>query len=407
MQQTHKRTKLVEFEGLRGIAAVCVLYGHMLCTFAPDADSKFESSIRFIPQVLRIILRNIFSAMHDANFAVWIFWVMSAFVLSMRSFTLERSGPDGNHYLSEAAIRRYPRLLLPVLASVGVGYAIARLGLMRNLELGRLFGGEREALLSAYYRFDPSLFLAVKSAVWDTFFAYSIDKTYNAVLWTMEKELWGSLFIFVFLALLRHTKVRIVAYVGLVVIIAVLKIHWLNAFVIGMALCDFHVNRDLIKPHSAIRWVANGGYLFLQSVWSVVIVIPVFLVIVGAYGGQISRLLQASTLCFLVLYQPHLREFFSSKIPRYLGKISFGLYLVHFPIICSFTCWFYLQTYHQLGHVYAALLGCLITSVMSIISGHLLYLIADKPSIPFSKILARPFTSMIRRWTPSKNMEVA
>ena len=60
--------------------------------------------------------------------------------------------------------------------------------------------------LPSFYDFEPSLSRAIKSAAWDAFFDFNRDVTYNTVLWTMEPEFFGSLFLFSLLSLLGNKK---------------------------------------------------------------------------------------------------------------------------------------------------------------------------------------------------------
>src|SRR6478735_3104673 len=95
-------------DGLRGVAALVVVFAHFFQFFLPAAfapalaDHLEEKTLGGSPLNLAI----------NGNFAVTLFFVLSGFVLSA-PFFLKR---DAWWYMG-ATIKRYPRLALPAAAS--------------------------------------------------------------------------------------------------------------------------------------------------------------------------------------------------------------------------------------------------------------------------------------------------
>ena len=56
-----------------------------------------------------------------------------------------------------------------------------------------------------------------------------------------------------------------------------------------------------------------------------------------------ASILIAVCLMFGLYSNQHCLTFFSNKLSRYLGRISFPLYLTHFAVLISFTSWAILQ----------------------------------------------------------------
>ncbi len=165
--------KLLEFEDLRGIAAFVVLIYHLRMLFPADPDSLLAAAFASWPVSLAVPIRAFLASLYDGDFAVWVFWVMSAFVLSIRTFTAYRkdAGAAPQDYLAEAALRRYPRLMIPAAASVVLAYTIHACGLMYNHQLAKFYGPPIEGgLLDSYYGFEPSAGVAAFSALWESFF---------------------------------------------------------------------------------------------------------------------------------------------------------------------------------------------------------------------------------------------
>ena len=371
-----------------------VVLSHLRQTFwATSAEDIWRPLSAFPHFVARPFLAVILG-LCNGTFAVWLLWIMSAFVLSLQFFLRAHQSPltRAHDYLEDACLRRYPRLLIPILASVIFAWALHAAHLMRNVALAHTLGEPyASGWLASWYTFPASLSGAIKSATWQSFFAYDRSATYNGVLWTMDKGFYGSLILFAFLGLFGHRRSRILLYLLIALSSRFLGLDWLNAFVFGMALCDLFVNHNKL-PH-------------LQRVWHQPLVThlrgrcgtgALWLILVAGVGlpnyRGVSYLIIGVTAMALSVVSTSSQRLLSHAWLQFLGRISFGLYLVHFPIICSFSCWAYLATVARYGHVGAALLSSTLTCVLSIVCGYLFFIIADRPGIRFSRL----FSSLVR-----------
>ena len=233
--------------------------------------------------------------------------------------------------------------------------------------------------LLTFYEFKPSFFAAIKSATWDAFFSFNRDATYNTVLWTMGPEFLGSLFLFSFLGLLGSKKIRWGAYPIIVVVLFFRQTHWLNAFVLGIGLCDLYVNTELFP---------NMGRL-LGNTWLQIISGLIIIVLIGAPNYlEIFHLGIAVLLVSLSLSVKGYARFFSSHIPVYLGKISFSLYLIHVPILCSATGFIYISLDNYISYPASALITSVATIAISILAANIFYEYGDKQGIVLGGKLA-------------------
>jgi peptidoglycan/LPS O-acetylase OafA/YrhL len=388
MARSHK---LPSFEGLRGIASFIVVLHHLRLTFYATSSSAIQAHLQSLPYLAGRPLRAFVEGLYNGTFAVWLFWIMSAFVLSLQFFLRAREVPltSAHDYLEDAFLRRYPRLLLPVLASVGFAYALLSLGLMRNLSLAQIFGPPYQDWLGFWYRFSPSATGAFKSAVWDSFFAYDDTHTYNNVLWTMKPEYFGSLFLFAFLSLLGYRRSRFLLYPVIAFVNFRFHLHWLNSFVAGIALCDLFVNRDTV---SSVRRMSAWPVVNAVRRSRLVAVFLWSLIVISAglpnYGG-LSHLMSGVVGVGLTLLSLPTQRVLSKSIPVFLGRISFGMYLIHVPVICSFSCWAYLAAFKLIGPGLAAILVSIVTCALSVALGYALYLAADRPALRVSRWLSQ------------------
>lgn len=384
--------KMLALEGIRGIAALVVIFDHLHLAFFVETDQAIASYLNtHFPFLISKAGQYFVTGLHDGNFAVWVFWVMSAFVLSRKYFQLTKANRDldSAEYLTRSVIKRYPRLFVPIFASVLFAFIILSAGWMTNNDLGERLGTHTsQGWLFTFYEFEPSLTQAVKSAVWDTFFDFNRDTTYNTVLWTMQPEFFGSVFLFGFLSLFGNKTIRWFAYPVIILILYFKELHWLNAFLLGIVLCDLYENTDVFaKAGSALK----PGWL--QAFFGLGI-----MVLIGApnYGG-VFHLIIAVVLIFLALSTKGVAGVFSAKLPVYLGKISFSLYLIHVPILCSATGFIYRIVENRMGYPISAITTSVITIMLCIVVADVFYKIADQQGITLGRKLSDTLSGTARR----------
>lgn len=223
-----------------------------------------------------------------------------------------------------------------MLVSVLVAWGLHSCGMMTNTQLSNQLGPRYEQWLGVFYKYEPSFFAALKSAFWESFFEYNPTTSYNCVLWTMEIELYGSLFLFGFLSLVGKHSARILFYIITVIVAYALNMHWVNAFVLGSITCDACVHSIAIRQRLPSFVVKVYGTL-IHSHWLAVLIVLPLLYIIGLLNihGVMHLVIATGLTAYVVLSTPEI-SLFSRSIPIFLGKISFGLYLVHLPVICAF-----------------------------------------------------------------------
>lgn len=325
----HKE-KLAFLETLRGIGAIFVVFRHCADPFFPallyvNAQPGNEGWFyeHFVRPLKYVWL--------DGGFAVAIFFIMSGYVLSLGF--IRKKNPE---VLASATIRRYLRLMLPVLAAALFSWALHRTGFIHYTEAVNALGSGAFSDPGRWYGFPPSFKFAVREGLWGAFFEHDTFHTYNNAFWTMHHELIGSFFVFAFLAifgLLRHRWILycITGYVFLC-LDQLFPLH----FLIGMGLCD--LTQSLIQrgklPHLGFwaTWpalviaLAMGGWQYAGNI---------------SFRGHalyrpvVDDMIAATIMVSIFLCSQTARGLCENWFCRKLGELSFGLYLVHYPILCS------------------------------------------------------------------------
>jgi peptidoglycan/LPS O-acetylase OafA/YrhL len=358
--------KIKYLEGLRGVAALIVVFSHLRNACFSTHHVYLNDCIDQLPlpELVRICMVSVIDLFVDGKLAVWIFWVLSSYVMSILFFKW-----DGNYdkiiigYFS----KRYIRLFVPVLAAVFFAYVLLKCGFMFNAELAAtLKPSYSKDWLNYFYNFEPNAFVALRSAFFDTFFKYDQASSYNAILWTIQNEFIGSLFIFSLFGIIRHNKRRYLLYFIIAVVVLKLHLYWLCAFVIGHVLCDYDFSNTDDKFIIAIRKAESGFHknkmlIFILSLLLICLGKP--LMTFGGIQQDLQNLVLSSFIVYSCCKNACYQFLFSRKLPFWLGNISFSLYLIHLPVICSLTSYLIIRNNSLTGKLIASLIT-LITVLM-------------------------------------------
>lgn len=308
--------KLGFLEGLRGIAALIVVFGHFR-GFLEGLIGPATGFLQIGPLPLKISYQMLLYPFTNPA-PVPIFFVLSGYVLTVKYFKTTDPSKKKDVYLG-GAVKRYPRLMIPSLVSILLVFLFLCLGWLHN------FGGIAV----------PDLAEALRQGVYDVYFTYNDGNvntiTYNGVLWTMYYEFTGSILLFAFLALFGDTRYRRYIYVPLLVIF--LGTHYMG-FVIGLLLADFYNDTG-----SARTSVDRHIPLILFVV--ICLALCLYLLNYDIPGINDVKLvyiyLGVSFLMALLLSSKAFQWVLSRKPMLFLGKISFSMYLLHPLILGSFS----------------------------------------------------------------------
>lgn len=295
-------------DGVRGWAALAVVVFHTLTTYLLS-DSQAE---RFRPL---LVLAN-------GRLAVYVFFVLSGFVLSVGHFD-----GAGKQRLLDMAIRRYPRLMIPVLASTCLFYVLMRLDMLRAAEFATALGHGGDHWPQVSFQFDANVPGLLKFALWDVFFHYEVHTSYNPVLWTMGIELAGSFLVFALLAVTNSPRIRWVMYTVLFVGLAYERSP-LIAFVIGTTFAEIWVTGRLMQYRQ--RALSSAiAVLMLAGVWLVTALFPSTDFDVLALAGCAAVVVASAGTSARVA------RLMEARLSQWLGRISFPLYLTHIAVIST------------------------------------------------------------------------
>jgi len=324
------KSRIAFLDGIRGWASFAVLLSHTIaCFFAAYSPyvNKFYGD--FTKQSLEDIFRqNYFVPLFgiflrffsDGHLAVLIFFVLSGFALSANHLDGEKRN------LALATISRYFRLSIPIITTSLIAYFLLRFNLMYNLEAA--ITPSAKDWVGSFYNFDASLENVLRFSFYDAFFQYDRDTAYNTNLWTMPIEIMGSFYIYAYLGVFRTTIKISWKIISLILILLIWIFHapLLACFFTGYIIAELYKKWD-IKNHLIYK---RTSQIALTFIFFVTAILSVYI-----RGNDYLTFLMASAIVFSVTFSTYLRRLFSANISEFLGKISFPLYLIQIPIICS------------------------------------------------------------------------
>lgn len=314
--QTMVARRVTQLDGLRGIAALVVLFHHTLLTIPSlalgyQSPSKVPSSAAWL----------VFSPLHtlwNGNSAVYVFFVLSGFVLVV---PLSRRRPDWRSYYP----RRLIRLYLPVWGSVAIACVLI-------LTIPRVAGHEQSWWVNS------QVIRLIPHDIVQTIVLLFGANLINSPLWSLQWEIWFSLLLPVFFLLatkwsrgwlVKLAALAVISTIGSVVHIDAL--FYLPMFGFGAILAvEWHRLHRMTTNWGWVRWLMPAvlSVLMLNSAWDIRASIP--------GNGEIAAL-GAILLVIVFLFSPVAQRIGDSRAAQWLGRISFSLYLVHVPILVSLT----------------------------------------------------------------------
>lgn len=299
------------FEGLRGLCCLIVIIDHCVNTFAPWIRSNETNQ----NSILKIISETPLNLIYSGIPSVYLFFLMSGFVLSLGYWKY------GESYLAPASIRRIPRLVIPCFFAAILFYTTYKISASLNIESQKI-----------------NLIGIIKESLYYAPFKGQIQ--YNGPLWTISNEIIGTFLVFSILAIFGREK-----YFALIPAIIIPFVNTNMAlFLIGSFFCYLFCKKEDILDNK-----------FIQK--SLPILLPVSLFFLsyphprdGVHVTEFYSLISWSgnswgesytknaaigaTLFFTILcFSKRIQKFLSKNILVKIGSISFSAYLIHMVAI--------------------------------------------------------------------------
>lgn len=310
-----KTDYLAHISGMKGLGALIVFIHHFFYCFYPLFIPLGMSSapIEHIPGANLLV---------NGNFAVCLFLLLSGYLIARNTGRYERADDYGN-----AIIRRYIRLAIPLAVAATLSYLLCVTGIYRIHDVSNAIGNDLTANYFTFVRF-RHLFI---SWVWAPL-GYS---RLVGPFWMMVYILLGSYLVMGMTLVIKNLR-PVVKYLAILFVIMVAL--YLDAYyacvLAGMLLFKLG---ELPQPrHPALR-------------------IPLVLLMLAAACyltadqdnvmdfDKYKNILASVLFVEAILLSKPLVAFFGSRLMDSLGKLSLGIFIFHWPVICALSCGLYLS----------------------------------------------------------------
>lgn len=391
--------RLSFFDGVRGVAAFGVVISHLFQHFLPPMHAPGPDD-----PVSRLLGSTPLSAFYNGQFSVWVFFVLSGIVLSASLDRDKRLGFPG------MVVRRYVRLTLPILA---ITFLILLIAHGHLIATDRVTASAPVAATLYPPNFAPSLGYWLSNSLFGVYLTGQSD--FENVLWTMKVEIWGSLYVFVLWYVVTSRRLRMIlcaiSFVALSEIPDSSSFQGLQLFPIGILIYD--IAKGGLDGHKSVVFPSWLGIVVLFvgiefGAWRLkqpvipgadVIVhglhaVLHFISINRAEAQQIGAVLVVAA----VAMTPVLQRVLSTSLFRFLGAVSFPLYLCHLPILASAGCVIFAASYAAWGAFAAPLVMIPATVVITLAVASILTVIVERPSIRLSHMAGRLIPDLPALW---------
>ena len=352
------KQQIVYLTSLKVIFAVVVVLMHFCLIFLPTTLSADTAQLH-LSGAWEMWLARSAVLYPTGTFTICGFFLLTGFFVGLRFFQQQGDSAAQHQTLLSSACKRYIRLTGPVLFSVLLAWGLLQCGAMQAKPLVNETAHSMP-VFGQLYGFVPSLPQAVYEGLWGNVFDFSMDHSYNPVLWTMETDVKGAFLAMAFLALAGNLRRRWLVYVLLLLVS--FKTFYM-AVLLGVMLSDLLYARGTEWFREAWRrraWLSWGALL-----------LGICLIIYtcdgrnfsshllrGAFwqqhglGGQSEvffHIWGTALLVLAVCFLPRLQQFLSLQVFRCLGRYTFSIYLLHFPILSSLGCGLFWHSYTRGG----------------------------------------------------------
>lgn len=364
-----KRYEDVSF--LKGLACLAVLNTHWLGAFGGFGNHWADVAMSVGP----------FPVLTYGTVALSLFFMFSGMLMAEKIYENRFSS------WSREMVRRYVRLMIPVLATSVLALLLFRGNLFFCQQAAELLDNE---WLGTYYTELPGWGTLIKKALFETVFLG--DAVYYGPFWMLRYTFYGSIFSLILALCLRECTVRgkALLFAFLTVLMIELDSHYL-CFVLGSYLPFLWKKIREWIPASPDRKgfflgaaVLTAGIILARK--SFALAAEVSTRGVGNAFGNASFYGILASVLFIV----GMRLFWENgwnRLPSWLnrpvlwlGEHSMGVYLLHWLVICSFSCWFYCR-FAARGEFLAVGVNLLLTLAVTGIGAWLFGWLVEKKAV--------------------------
>ncbi len=382
-------------ESIRGLAALQVLLLHFLAAFAPNlvfalpAGAAIAGYIHLSPLYF----------LYDGYSAVYIFFVLSGYVLT-RSFERNLARP------SSQVLARIVRLGVPAIAATLVAATVMLMFGRPNEAAGELSGS---VWFASQWKTDPSIWSVIRDGTVNALFlGYSkmpglaflapwqqpVDQSLVAPLWTLSIEFYGSMIVLALCWCARRSRALWWTFMLVGAIFTIRSAY--ICFFIGHMLA-FYRRAERPAPVSMLLPVFSiifGVFLcVIAEIWQPewlrsLCADPTYFLFPGQFAPMQQKTFGAVLVLVGIIDLEAARRMLSTPWLVAKSKLSFPLYLIHWPILFGPAAALFLLLDGMVG-IELARVGAIVAGIGLSFVGSMFFLTVDFRALEWSRTLRK------------------
>lgn len=253
----------------------------------------------------------------DGSSAVFVFIMLSGFSICC---AINKKTDDIQKVLASIVLKRYFRLALPIVLPTIMAYILYKSRCMYYLQVSVETSNQWLSTLMPEH-------ISIANLASSVIFG-PIRSALIAPLWMMHYIFFGTFIIIPIGICARKINRELWKYGFLVMMACVMLRYDIYYFSVVLGVILFFYLQDGYHKF----WL--GRYLAFISM--------VLLITVLCIEGKFVNVIRAIALVIMIVHTPFFQRILGSKLLQSLNRISYQIYLLHIPIICSWSCFFYI-----------------------------------------------------------------
>lgn len=320
--------RIKNVEGIRGIAALIVLFSHLTVMYYPAAYWGGEDLSHINNYVDILIGQSPLSVLFAGNSAVMIFLILTGFGAY---FVHEK----GKSTIVRFSTLRFFKLTIPIVLSCFMVWLLFALKLTFYQDI---IESTKTLWFGDWNPYNVNFFKVLLHI-------FSEARKYNNTLWTMPYIFKGSFLVILLKSIWGHSSGRHYIYIIAIALMINLQDTYYIPCILGLLLADWYSNgncRQLSNLKAIVLLVVSLYFFGVPTYMKSEFIMYRFLIFEGDFV-QYYHIIGAFLLLYISLYWRPCKKIMESKLFQFLGRHSMAIYMVHYPILISVSSWLYLR----------------------------------------------------------------
>ena len=330
--------RITWIDGLKGLACIGVFLHHFLLGFYPGVFEGTGAASHTAGNLESWFGSSPFSALVCGEYMVCIFCLLSGLVIS---YQMQRMNDQGK--VSDFLIKRYPKLALPLFGVSIIVWLMLKFHLFTNTGIALL---TKSTWLGNYYQSTQTfsdVIICSFLLVW-----FVMDNRFSNAFWMLKTLFIGSV-ISALLGQMAWKKNKKMYFVyGIAAGIAFWFDNMYLLFVMGTILSFTMIKNQEIKRgtwYKVAGWVLLVLGLYLGGYPTRMAPEGIYALIGRIFADRQAALTVHMFAAFFTVSGVYcldiLQKLLDTKFCRFMGKICYSFFLVHIPVLFSFSTWIF------------------------------------------------------------------